>query len=394
MVVKIGPLLLMLSLPVAIGAAESDEPAAEAVASSGEATEIINGVEVPVSPGDPEQHSGERIWQGAAFTHWPAVVYHDEDRNLAFQLPVPPVRERDRQHGIERPDGAYHNPFGWQAGDEGRIGWAGGESLPLTLPEDPELDRCSGLLPLPMDLGVHRAVFQSGDDEAELALRVVDVEAPWPQRGLRDGFPVDADGVPVVMRERRRDPSRERQWAVLRPGLPRPEGRALVIGDPLATPAGSPFAELDLEIERRDAVHPRYAHHAAIVALAQLPEPLPATILWSPGNAPLYSHTWSPEEERLLLALRSRLQALDVLPRLILLLPPLPPERALRERAEQRRDLLRRSAVFLGWEVLDAQQEVGDPARATAFRDGLHSRYPVGEAAERLRAALRRALAR
>lgn len=347
---------------------------------------------LPPSPGDPEAHPGLRIWEVPRFSHWPVIVYADEERNLAFGIPVPPRPEFDRSAGISRPEGAYHDPFGWRAGDSGTIGWDGGPALAVELPPDAVLDRVSGLLPLPLRPGMHQARLAVGSGEALLPLRVVEAAAAsWPFADLRDGFPVDAEGLPVVLLAPRRDAARERQWALMRSALPRPSGRPLVVGDPLAGPGGDVFA--DLEAELRPAEDDRHPHHAALVALADLPEPLPRSLLWSPGNAAIRNQRWSAEEERVLGALRSRFDQLGVAPHCILLLPPLPPEQRLQGQARQRRDLLRRAALAANWRILDAAAVVGDPLEACSIAPGLLANHPVGAARERLQQAIVRALA-
>lgn len=353
----------------------------------------INGIPVPPSPGDPDAHPGHRIWDPPRFTHYPLVIYQGEPRNLAFRIPVPHDRARDKAAGLDRPDGAYHNPFGWQGGDSGTIGWRGGRSLPIELPTDPEAEGVSGLLDLPETSGRHVAQLTIGSTGAELSLRVVPVRSPWPHHHLVDGYPVDAEGIPVVLVDRRRDPDAERQWAALRSTLPRPSGRPLVIGDPLAAPDGDSWAGLDGIATLRPLEVDRYPHHGLAVGLAQLPDPLPRTIIWSPGNSPIHARLWSREEERILGALRNRLQQLGSMPDLVLVLPPLPAEPELVAEAQERRALLRRSAQFLDWAVVDAAAVVGDPAAANRVSEGVYARHPVGAARERLRDAVRAALA-
>lgn len=368
--------------------------AATAAAAEVEGGDVIGGIPVPPSPGDPEAHPGDRIWDPPRFTHYPLVVYEGEERNLAFHVPIPPDRARDRTAGLDRSDGAYHNPFGWLGGDRGSIAWRGGETLPVELPVDPELERVSGLLDLPARPGRHVAELQLGEGRAELSLRMVSVRGVWPHHRLVDGFPVDRDGVPVVLYDRRRDPDAERQWAALRSALPRPEGRPIVVGDPLAAPDGDSWAGLEELADLRPIDADRYPHHGLALALARLPDPLPRTIVWSPGNSPIHARVWSSEEERILGALRHRLEHLGAMPRLVLVLPPLPSEAHLVAEAEERRALLKRSAQFLGWEVIDAARIAGDPKRANRAAEGIYARHPMGVPRERLRDAVRSALER
>lgn len=362
-------------------------PAAE------EGARMINGIPVPPSPGDPVAHPGHRIWDPPRFTHYPLVAYEGESRNLAFVIPIPPDRSRDQAVGLDRPNGAYHNPFGWQGGDSGTISWnQDSERLPITLPDDPELEAVSGLLDLPLISGRHRALLTIETGEASLDLRVVAVRSPWPHQRLVDGFPVDSEGIPVVLVDRRRNPNTERQWAALRARLPRPDGRPLVVGDPLAAPGGTAWEGLDDLAELRVCEPGRYPHHSLAVAVATLPDPLPSTIVWSPGNDPVHARLSSPEEERILGALRNRLEHLGALPRLVLLLPPMPVEAHLQVEAQARRGQLRRSAQFLDWEVIDADALNGSSAEDNRVAEGVYARYPVGEARLAIRDAVRAAL--
>lgn len=320
----------------------------------------------PGTPPSPSTVSGERIWPEPRFTHWPAVVYADEERNGSFAIPV-------RTAGVA----------GW-------IGWQDGEQLPFVLPTD--TDRTSGLVVLPRTLGVHTAQVAIGDERWDLQLRVSDARAAWPLAALVDGFPVDAEGLPVVLVDQRRDPAVERQWKLLVQDLPRGTGPAVVIGDPLEALGESVFA--GLEADCRVAVDDRRSDHAALVALAGALDPVPRTLIWSPGNANLFLGTWTPEEERVLAVVRSRCAALGAQPRCVLLLPPIPVDAALHESARERREMLTRSAAFQGWQVIDAERLAGPAAEANRVADGLFTRHPIGPARERIVAALRGELAR
>ena len=71
-------------------------------------------VRVPTAiPPSPSTVPGVRIWPAPVFTHWPAIVYPDEERNVAFALPV-------------RTPGA-----------SGSIGWEGSQPLPFTPADGP-----------------------------------------------------------------------------------------------------------------------------------------------------------------------------------------------------------------------------------------------------------------
>lgn len=348
--------------------------------------------DIPPSPGDPTVYPGLRIWQPPAFTHWPAIAFDDETRNVAFRIPIPPRRELDRAAGIERSDGAYHNPFGWGPGATGSIAWPGSEPLPFTLPEDAAIERTSGLMPLPLSIGQRYAELIIGDGRAELPITLADARRAWPIVALENGFPVSADGTPVVLVTARPDPERQRQWGLLREPPPRPEGGVLLVGDPLEALGQTSWD--GLEAEQRPVFDQRYPHHAALVALADLSEPLPRTICWSPGNQILYAGVDPAEETRLLVALRARLVALEALPDLVVALPPLPLEADLHELAAARRERLTSAAVNAGWRVVNLERAAGDPVAATQLSPGLHTRYPIGEAADRVRAALAEALSR
>lgn len=311
-------------------------------------------------PPSPSTAPGVRIWPDPRLTHWPAIVYEREERNVSFELPVK------------------------RAGVSGSAGWRGGKALPFVLPENTE--RISGLLPLPTETGQHTAEIQIEGVVTALRLRIVDIRQPWPIEALRDGFPVDAENQPVVLVDRRRDPGSELKWRVLAASLARPVGRPLLVGDPLAALGGDAWQGLDAE--PRPALDERFPQHAVLAALAQLSDPLPRTVVWSPGNQVLHGGAWSAEEERLFGAIRSRFEAAGVLPRLVLLLPPTPLDAGLQEQARQRRELLQRSAGFLGWTVLDADRVAGNAAEANRVGEGVFTRYPHGAAQERLRRAL------
>lgn len=317
-------------------------------------------------PPSPSTAPGVRIWSPPRFTHWPALIYADEERNLSFELPV------------ER------------AGVLGSVGWDGRPALPITLPGD--TDRVSGLMPVPAGLGVHTAAITIGSAVTRLPLRLADVRQPWPLAALRDGFPVDGDGVPTILVDRRRDPASERQWNLFDAGLPRATGGPLLVGDPLADLGGDAWQ--GLTAETRIAVDARHPQHAVMVALATLPTPLPRTLIWSPGNGALFGGAWTPEEERLLGAIRSRCAALGALPRLVLLLPPVPLDPELQEQARTRRDLLARSAGFQGWTVVDLDAIAGAGEAANRVADGLFTRHPIGEARARITAAIAEELRR
>lgn len=379
------------TLPPASSGGPARSPSPAAVSSTQPASQPAGQpAEVPTTPGagtspvkaippSPSTVPGVRIWPDPMFTHWPAVVYPDEQRNVAFSLPVR------------------------QPGTAGTIGWKGGKPLPFTLPID--LERISGLLPLPQEVDLHQAeltlagVAVSG----QLSVRVVDARASWPQTALKEGFPVDAAGVPVVLLDRRRDANQERKWALVTSlQKPRPTGQALFLGDSLAAMGASAVDGLDVRV--RLALDERQPVHAQLVGFALdaatwHDNPLvsgPRTILWSPGNQALLANTWTSEEERFLGVLRSRLEELEIFPRLVLVLPTAPiddrePARAL---ARERRDLLRRAAAWQGWVILDVERVAGPAEESYRLAEGVYAPGPVNQARNALAAALRAELIR
>jgi hypothetical protein len=329
-------------------------------------------ISAPVPP-SPSKAPGVRIWPDPQFTHWPTIVYRDESRNVAFALPI-------KKPGIA-----------------GTIGWATGTPMPFTLPSD--ADSISGLLPLPTALGAHQATVVIESASFPIDLRVVDAREAWPLVRLSNGFPVDQDGKAVVLQDRRRGTREERVWSLLDGGGTRPDGRAVVVGDPLE--AMGSRVTTGLEADLRVAGDERYPHHAVLIALAGIlgdhatgSSPWPRTIVWCPGNQTLLGGAWSPEEERVLGAVRTRCERLEIAPRLVLALPPLPVEAHLQARAAERRDLLLRSANRLGWVVVDLARAAGAPDEANRVAPQVFTTYPLGAAQERMRSALREALAR
>lgn len=320
-----------------------------------------------VIPPSPSTAPGVRIWPDPTFTHWPAIAYGDERRHVAFALPVQ------------------------KAGITGTIGWAGQAPAPITLPAD--TDAVSGLLFLPTTIGVHLASVTLADQTWAIPLRVVDAREPWPMVKLVNGFPVDAQGVAVVLQDRKRIAEDERRFRLLDQGRPRPTGKAWLIGDPLEAMGAEAWTGLDAE---RKAIHDeRYPQHAALVALASLSTTnAPRTIIWCPGNQVLYGGAWVEEEERLMGAVASRCEHLDLAPLLVLALPPLPVETALAATARQRRDLLTRCATHQGWVVVDLADAAGKAEDANRYADQVFTRYPLGKAQERMRILLKDVLER
>lgn len=328
----------------------------------------------PVPP-SPSTAPGVRIWPDPRFTHWPPVVYRDEVRNVAFALPV-------KKPGVA-----------------GTVGWNGQSPLPFTLPTDAE--SISGLLSLPATIGEHRATVAIESASFPITVRIVDAREAWPITSLGgNGFPVDADGRAVVLQDRRRGTREERVWSFLDAGEVRPTGRAVLVGDALEALGSRVWDGLDADA--RPASDERYPHHAVLIALGvilgegtgEARSRLPRTLVWSPGNQALIGGAWSAEEERVLGVVRTRCEHLGVMPRLVLALPPLPVEPHLQARAVERRDLLLRSANRLGWIVVDLAKAAGAPEEANRVAPQVFTTYPLAPAQERMRAALKDALAR
>lgn len=318
-------------------------------------------------PPSPSLASGERIWPPPAFTHWPAVAYPDERRNAAVGLPV-------RTHGA---------PAAW--------GWEGGAEIPLRLPEG--VDQTSGLVDLALSPGRRLLRVALPEGEHRLPLRVEAAASPqWSIAGLVDGYPVDEAGTPVVLLAARPQPARERTWALLRAEPPRPSGRPLLVGDPLEAMHDSPWRGLDAEARpATDLIKP---HHACLVALARLPDPLPRTIIWCPGNGAIRGGEPDPEEPRLLGAVREHCAARGGLPLLVVALPPRPVEERLQAAYDARREALVAEADRTGWRILDLARAAGDPERANRIGDGVYTAHPAGEALGRVREMLRAAVAK
>lgn len=328
----------------------------------------------PPVPPSPSTAPGIRIWPDPRFTVWPAIVYRDEPRNVAFALPV-------KKPGVA-----------------GTIAWDGQAPLPFTLSTDAE--SISGLLTLPSTIGEHRATVAIDNGSFPIVLRVCDAREAWPITALMQGFPVDADGRPVVLQDRRRGTREERVWSFLDGGEVRPSGRAVLVGDALEALGSRVWDGLDADA--RVVADERYPHHAVLVALAvilgegsgEARQRLPRTLVWSPGNQALHGGAWSAEEERVLGLVRTRCERLGVMPRLVLALPPLPVEAHLQAQAAQRRDLLLRSANRLDWVVVDLARAAGAPEEANRVAPQVFTTYPLAPAQERMRAALREALSR
>ncbi len=317
-------------------------------------------------PPGPAAVPGRRIWQPARFSAWPSLVYADEARHVALDMPLITAGQI-------------------------RLGWAE-QVHELPVPEALIGKRHGALQPMPMAPGWHElliSVPQQG--ERQLGLRLVDIADPWPHTGLRAGQPVDAAGHPVVIRMPRWQSEQQRRWALFSRRPQAPTGEALVLGDPLVADNDDVFRDLPARCQL--ATDPLHPEAALLLAVAGLQPPYPRLLCWSPGNAALHSGTWSAEEARVFTALRLRFDALGWRPRLLVLLPPWPADPALQEQATARREWLQRQSAFLGWELLDAAVLAGPAQQANRVAEGVFTRYPRGAAQTAIRAALRAVLA-
>lgn len=292
----------------------------------------------------------------AELTAWPPLIHADERHSVAIRL-----------HATEAGSAV--------------VTWDGAAGGVFPVPEGIS----DGLLALPSGPGLHLGEARLGGRAGQLAIRLVPVAEPWPIVALRDGLPVDGDGVPVVLVERRRSANDQRRERLATSALPRPAGRPIVVGDPLDE------AWRGLDAELRPAVDARYPQHAALAALAAIAQP--RSIVWCPGNGALYARTWSGEG-RLCSALSARLAALGIRPQLVLALPPAPVAAAWNDDDARRRLELATAAHAAGWELLDLAAVAGDPLTANRLATGLYAENPVGAAQERMRVAVRGVLAR
>ncbi|TVR41164.1 MAG: hypothetical protein EA402_13160 [Planctomycetota bacterium] len=341
-------IVVVVAIWLHLGASERESPAHL----------LLDGV-----PPSPSSHPGERLWPDPHFSHWPALAYFDEDRNAALSLPLR------------------------QPGQAGAWGWQDQPAIPFRLPQNPQLNRSSGLLGLPREIGDHRARISIAEGHWELPLRMVPVSAArWPHARLRQGFPVDADDVPVVLRLQRDYGQGDRRWLSLRRRLPLGEGPAVFIGDPLEA-LGRDVVPAYPGLLRQLSDEP-FPAHAALVAWAQVAAQRPSRLIWSPGNASIEQHRWTEEELRLIEALNQAAAAQGYRFEGVLLVPPLPVESRLQEIAKQRRVALRYHASRHGWEVVDGESIAGQQGAGARLQPGLYTRYPHGQAQDRLRQAL------
>ncbi len=329
------------------------------------ALEKIPPIDTTGWPESPSKVPGKYIWDEPAFTHWPGIVYRDEDRNVAFMI---------------------HNRFSRQGKlAEGAIGWPPGEMRAFTLPATEDALRVSGLTPLPKKMGKHTAQLKVDEESFDLPICIIDVNEEWVHADLKNGFPVDKEGIPVVLRIERPESQAGRDAGIIDAIGIRPEGKAVLLGDPMEALGSDTWKGIDAQ--RVEATNQRFPHHAVMVALAKMQAPWPRTIVYSPGNQALFARSWTQEEERILQVIEQRWKALGVKPKLVLALPPVPVQSYLKEQAKERRDLLRRSAIFRGWSILDLEKIAGPAEEANKVAEAAFTNYPIGEARKRIRDA-------
>ncbi|MHC5067108.1 MAG: hypothetical protein ACYTF0_00830 [Planctomycetota bacterium] len=350
----------------------------------------LGAADIPPSPGDASAHPGDRTWRDVHFSHWPSLLYRDEQRHIGWRVPLARQLAIDLERGYRRPDSAYVNPFPWQPGDAGQIGWRSSPSAPFRLPIKPLGEFVGGLLPMPMTAGDHIADFACGRGTRELPLVVAEVTEPWPIAALRDGYPVDAQGRPVALLIDRADSAADRRWAVLRDDAAAAAGPVVAIGDPLQGLDGNLWQDLGADVQRRVVADERHPAHGLLVHMAAIQAAGGCSaLLWSPGQLALHAGAWSPEEERALVAIDQYYAAQQQRPRLVLVLPPMPSQQRLRDLAQERRDLLRRSAIGAGWRIVDSERSV----QALQVSTGAYAAVAHGEAGRALAVAIAQALA-
>ena len=176
---------------------------------------------------------------------------------------------------------------------------------------------------------------------------------------LHHGYPTDDNGNPVILQVQKNEGRGDRRWWALRPSQNFGSGPAVFIGDPLASLGQNAVPHIsDLVTHFHDVA---YADYAALVACTQVLATRPRLLLWSPGNAAIEQGLWREDELRFMDALNQMTFALGYRARSVLVLPPLPVAEHLREKASERRLLLRRHAKQHHWEVIDAEIISGNP---------------------------------
>ncbi|MFW5845920.1 MAG: hypothetical protein ACOCXJ_06820, partial [Planctomycetota bacterium] len=330
---------------------------------------FLAGLELPPGPADPERFPQRAPTAEPELLSWPPVVTSAHDWHVALSIPM-------------------SNPA-YGPGHVLRLRWQGEPGVAATLPDDGRA--AVGALALMPDLpGLQSLQVRCGDWNGSFPIHIQPVAAPdWPAMVWTDGAVHLADGghpVSLLLAEEPDADTAARAWW----SLPAATGDPLFAGDPLAVLGGDAWPDLPARRLRMDD-HPRGERRWAAV-LAELQPPLPALILWSPGDEALRAGIRDRSEELWLHAIRQRCQALGQRPRLLLLLPPLPVREDLQAPAARRRDHLRDSAIAAGWTVYDAAAVSGPPTGANRIAPGLLARHPVGAAQAAIAALLRRAI--
>ncbi len=334
---------------------------------------VAGAVEVPPSP---SLAPGIALEPVPAITHWPAITYPDERATIAVRIPVT------------------------HPGGSATIGWRGGSFLPIVFPDLP-VAAC--LLPLTTPAVGERVAQVTVDDLAtvDLPITLHTTADAWPQVALVDGQPVDRTGRPVVLVDQRRNATAQRHLAAVAAfNSPRGAGTALVVGDPM-TLAGSALWQ-GMPARFVPVTDDRFPANAMLVALAQdqarwITDP-PRTILVVPPPRCQDEPADQVTEQRLLTAIQSRCEALGTWPRLVLVLPALAQgaaaDAARVVASQARRDDLRLAAQVAQWIVLDQERLAGPSEESHRLAEGVSAAVPVGEARDRMRAALARELAK
>ena len=192
-------------------------------------------------------------------------------------------------------------------------------------------------VPLDIQPGISTVQWWTSTGLRELTVRVADLRQEYPIVDHVEGLPVGDQGRAVVLMAPRADERR-----LIDPEHRKtPRGRAFIFGD---APVVGQLQERGYEVTM-----------VAGAALGQQDWQTddPAILVWAPGNQEMLAGRWRLQEERILGVLRYRRDHLAPDARLLLVLPPMPHDPALRQSAHQRRQLLRSSAFGQGWEVLD-----------------------------------------
>jgi hypothetical protein len=308
-----------------------------------------------------------------AVTHWPAIIYEDEKRNLALRIPIP------------------------SPGLSGSLGWVGSPAQPFTLPREisamglPMTEATGAVVDLPANPGLHSLVVTMPGISWQQDILIRPADSAWGITALRNGFPVDSKDRPTILTIVRRDYNLERRHGLFKPSLKRPSGPAVFIGDPLTAMGKSPLD--GLELKRTDAGNQRYPLSAALIGLDTLLASGPTNLIWSPGNGDVDERTWSPELPRLMELVAHMAERSGFMPRCILLLPPEPVDPAIRPLALERNKVLTTAAEFHGWTIIDTPKICGSADTANLLSPGFYAPSIVGPARETLQAAIKAALA-